>query len=70
MTEGVAERVKRLLHEHPDAEVRFTAAVTGDSYLFSMSSGRPAIFVHPLHEQLVTDLRRAHAAHVAPTATA
>lgn len=61
MTERVAERVTRLLHEHPDAEVHFTAAVTRDSYLFSMSSGKPEIFVHPLHEALVAALRAAHA---------
>lgn len=66
MTERVAERVTRLLQAHPDADVNFTTAVRRDSYLFTMSSGKPEIFVHPLHEQLVVDLRRALTTPEAP----
>ncbi|QOC26603.1 chemotaxis protein CheY [Microbacterium hominis] len=59
MAERVAERVARLMAEHPDITVRFTSAVTADSYLFSMSRSIPVIFMNPVHEPLVESLRAA-----------
>ncbi|AUG30836.1 MULTISPECIES: chemotaxis protein CheY [Microbacterium] len=59
MAERVAERVARLMAEHPDIMVRFTSAVTADSYLFSMSRSIPVIFMNPVHEPLVESLRAA-----------
>ncbi len=57
MTERVAEQVRRVLRERPDATVRFTAAITPDSHHYSMSSGRPELFLNPVHEQLVAEIR-------------
>jgi len=57
MTERVAERVKRLMREHPGVVVHFTDAVRADSYHYSMSRGHPEVFLHPVHEQLVNELR-------------
>jgi len=59
VTERVAERVKRMMRDHPDMVVHFTAAVRPDSYHYSMSSGHPEVFLHPVHEPLVSDLRGA-----------
>ena len=57
MTERVAEQVRRLLHEQPELEVVFTDALTADSYLHSWRSGRPVLFLHTAHRQLVDELR-------------
>ena len=56
MAERVADRVRRLLHEQPELEVVFTDALTTDSYLHS-GRGRPVLFLHPSHRQLVDELR-------------
>ncbi len=70
MTEGVAERVKRLLHEHPRRRGAFHRCRDRRQLPVQHEQRATRDLRHPLHEQLVTDLRRAHAAHVAPTATA
>ena len=59
MTERVAEQVRRLLHEQPELEVVFTDALTADSYLHSGRSGRPVLFLHTAHRQLVDELAAA-----------
>lgn len=53
MTERVAERVRRLLHENPELEIRFTEAITRDSYY----QGPVVLFLHPTHQALVDELR-------------
>ena len=53
MTERVAERVRRLLHENPELEIRFTEAITRDSYY----QGPVVLFLHPTHQALVGELR-------------
>ena len=55
MTERVAERVRRLLHENPELEIRFTEAITRDSYY----QGPVVLFLHPTHQALVDELRSA-----------
>lgn len=69
MAERVAERVARLMTEHPDITVRFTSAVTADSYLFSMSRSIPVIFMNPVHQPLVESLRAAQQTPDQPAAT-
>lgn len=49
----VAERVRRLLHENPELEIRFTEAITRDSYY----QGPVVLFLHPTHQALVDELR-------------
>ncbi len=49
----MAERVRRLLHERPEIEVRFTEGITPDSYY----QGSAVLFLHPTHQALVDELR-------------
>ncbi|MFD0760423.1 chemotaxis protein CheY [Arthrobacter ulcerisalmonis] len=63
MTERVAERVRRLLHENPELEIRFTEAITRDSYY----QGPVVLFLHPTHQALVDELRAESADTDGPT---
>ena len=57
MTERVAERVRRLLHENPELSWFDTTgkatAITRDSYY----QGPVVLFLHPTHQALVDELR-------------
>lgn len=53
MTERVAERIRRLLRDQPDVEIRFTDGIRADSYHF----GPGVLYLHPTHRSLVDQLR-------------
>lgn len=53
MTERVAQRLRQMLRERPDIEIRFTDGNTPDSYHL----GPAILFLHPTHQRLVDQLR-------------
>lgn len=56
-------RIDRLLvdaiERDPNLEIVYTTAVTPDSYSHTVEDGRHVYFVHPMHQAVVADLKRA-----------
>lgn len=57
MVARVAEVVRRVLGDDPATEVRYTEAIAADSFYLGTRDGRPVLYLHPNHRQLVDELR-------------
>jgi hypothetical protein len=49
--------VRRLLVEQPSIDVRFTAAIAPESFHHAVRPGASVLFLHPVHRELVEQLR-------------